>query len=368
MKLAFCIFKYHPFGGLQRDFLRIAKACVTRGHSVTVFVSEWRGDQPDFLTVQLLKPHGASNHVKTQHFSELVRAQSKVFDCVIGFNRMPYLDVFFAGESCYEAGARKKKPWWFFWTKRYKTYKAMEEGVYGADSQTSALLLSPSEKALILQYYPKADSRLHFLPPGIEAGRMPLQHWGAIRNRLRESLQCKPFLLLMVGSNFKRKGVDRAIRALASLPEALKARTQLTIIGDGDSEKAAALAKQLGVLDGCNFLGTKDNAPEYLLAADILLHTAREETAGMVILEAIAAHLPMIVTGACGYAYLTESSGAGEVLAEPFEQSALNNTLEIMLHNDLSPYKKALASYTQSHDLFGLEAAVVDFIETQGRQ
>ena len=43
MKLAFCLFKYFPYGGLQRDFVRIARACIERGHTVEAFCLAWQG-------------------------------------------------------------------------------------------------------------------------------------------------------------------------------------------------------------------------------------------------------------------------------------------------------------------------------------
>ena len=46
MQLAFCLYKYFPFGGLQRDFLRIALACQARGNAIRVYVLEWEGDIP----------------------------------------------------------------------------------------------------------------------------------------------------------------------------------------------------------------------------------------------------------------------------------------------------------------------------------
>ena len=46
MKLAFCLYKYFPFGGLQRDFLRIALACQARGHTIRVYTLDWEGDVP----------------------------------------------------------------------------------------------------------------------------------------------------------------------------------------------------------------------------------------------------------------------------------------------------------------------------------
>jgi UDP-glucose:(heptosyl)LPS alpha-1,3-glucosyltransferase len=363
MKLACCIFIYYPFGGLQRDFLRIAKAFAARGHSVTVFTSGWEGERPEQLAIQLIEVSAYGNPQRMRAFSEKLQPLVKGFDSVLGFNRMPGLDFFFAGESCYVAGIDRKKSRWFKWTSRYKIYKALEAGVYGVGSHTQALLLSPSERELILQYYPQAKNRLHLLPPGIEANRIPLENQAFIRESLRAQLGIQGFMLLMIGSDFRRKGVDRAIQAVASLPEHLKHQMQLVVIGHGDKKPYLRLAISLGVEQQIKFLGTCTNAPEYLLAADLLLHPAKEEAAGMVLVEALVAGLPMIVTASCGYAYLVKDAQAGRLLSAPFSQADFNQQLAACLQEDLRRYRQHIADYRASHDLRGLEQAVVNIIE-----
>ena len=37
MRFALAIFKYFPFGGIQRDLLKVARECRARGHEVCVF-------------------------------------------------------------------------------------------------------------------------------------------------------------------------------------------------------------------------------------------------------------------------------------------------------------------------------------------
>ncbi len=61
MQLAFCLYKYFPFGGLQRDFLRIALACQARGHAIRVYVLEWNGDIPAGFDVVLVPVRAMSN-------------------------------------------------------------------------------------------------------------------------------------------------------------------------------------------------------------------------------------------------------------------------------------------------------------------
>jgi UDP-glucose:(heptosyl)LPS alpha-1,3-glucosyltransferase len=46
MKLGFLLFDYFPYGGLQRDCLKIARLCAQRGHDVTLFTRTWQGERP----------------------------------------------------------------------------------------------------------------------------------------------------------------------------------------------------------------------------------------------------------------------------------------------------------------------------------
>ena len=70
MQLAFCLYKYFPFGGLQRDFLRIAHACVARGHAVRVYALEWEGEQPDGLEIVLLPARALTNPARYRLFND----------------------------------------------------------------------------------------------------------------------------------------------------------------------------------------------------------------------------------------------------------------------------------------------------------
>ena len=72
LKLAFCLFAYRPFGGLQRDFFRIAQACAARGHVIDVFTMEWQGDIPDNFNVHVLPVRRLRNHARSKRFAELV--------------------------------------------------------------------------------------------------------------------------------------------------------------------------------------------------------------------------------------------------------------------------------------------------------
>ena len=110
MRLAFTLFKYFPFGGLQRDCLEIAQTCRRQGHDVTLFTREWTGPLPNDLHVHLVPTHGLTNHGRNTSFVKYVLPALKreAFDAVIGFNKMPGLDLYFAGDSCYAERSRRR--------------------------------------------------------------------------------------------------------------------------------------------------------------------------------------------------------------------------------------------------------------------
>ena len=72
MQLAFCLYKYFPFGGLQRDFLRIALACQARGHTIRVYVLEWTGEIPNGFEVIIVPVSAFSNVTRYARFSHWV--------------------------------------------------------------------------------------------------------------------------------------------------------------------------------------------------------------------------------------------------------------------------------------------------------
>jgi len=131
---------------------------------------------------------------------------------------------------------------------------------------------------------------------------------------------------LLVGAQAQVKGLDRALAALQSAPD-----TTLLVAGMApDSSEAAQAARTLARKadrDRVRFLGFREDIPELMAAADVLVHPSRLDVTGQVILEAIVNGLPSVVTGLCGFAEHVKKSGAGIVLPEPFSQTELRAAL-----------------------------------------
>jgi UDP-glucose:(heptosyl)LPS alpha-1,3-glucosyltransferase len=370
--LAFCLFKYFPHGGLERDMLRIALACRSRGYTVDVYTSSWEGSAPESLRLHIHRPRALTNHgcVKQYHAWVTRQLAENPAACVVGFNKMPGLDIYYAADGCYKAKAPQQHGRLYRLWPRYRLYQAFEEAVFGPNSKTHVLMISKIQETLYVQHYGTADDRIHRLPPNVARDRMASPEAPEIRSAFRQTLGLGEGdkLLLQVGSGFRTKGLDRSIRALASLPRTLLASTQLGVVGSGNQRPYARLARRLGVADHVVFLGPRDDVPRILVSADLLVHPAYYENTGTVLLEALASGLPVVASGVCGYAHYIEQAQAGWVIPEPFDQDLFNRTVrEALERHDLSDVGRRGAQFARRQDLYGMVDAAVEVIEAIAR-
>jgi len=369
LKLAFCLFKYFPYGGLQRDLIHIAEACRKRGHSIHVFAMSWEGDVPQGFEVTLMPVRGWTNHRRCYNFAEKVTKYLKKdsHDFVIGFNKMKGLDAYYAADSCYQARSKEEKNFLYRLGGRYKTYAGLEKAVFEPSSNTSILLISAKEKAKYIRYYGTADDRFHELPPGIPRDRVISDDAGEIRKSTRSELGIKDdgILLLMVASSFKTKGLDRALLALAGLPESLRQQTKLVVIGHGKPKPFESIAKRLNIAGSLVFLGGRDDVPRFMKASDLLVHPAYSENAGTVLIEAMAAGLPVLATDICGYALHILNAGAGLLIPSPYKQTTFNALLRQMITSpERETWKSMGIDYVNRNDFFSRPEKAADIIES----
>lgn len=368
MKLCFLIYKYFPYGGQQRDFLRLATTSVARGHTVKVFTLRWQGDVPKGIDLTLV-PVKASSRLKLyQRFSEWTEKAiaEEGFDAVIGFNKMPNLNIYFAADSCFREKAETQRGAYYKFTPRYKHFLSNEEAVFGDNCGTQILVLSPLQRDAYQKYYPQCENRMHLLPAGMAEDRKVESRDLATRQSLRNELGIsdEEIFVLQVGSGFKIKGVDRALRSIASLPEARRLKVRYVLVGQGKPNRFLRLAKKLGLEQQVSVLPGRDDIPRFFAGADLLLHPAYQESAGYVLLEAAIAGLPVLTTASCGYAFHIEQAKVGEVCAEPFQQSELDSRLLSMLEElPTANWSSNGIAYGANPDLYCMSDRAVDLIE-----
>lgn len=362
MKLLFCLFHYFPYGGLQRDCARVAQACIAAGDEVHIITQSWQGPQILGAIVHCFPMPGWTNHRKSERFSNFLLSYIKThhYDGVVGFDKMPGLDIYY-GAGSYRPKARGLKGL----LRRDGVHMRLQAGVFSAQEKTHILLLNPAQQTILQQQYGTQAQRMHLLPPGIDPGRRVARLALEKRAQLRQENGVNPDdkILLFLGTSFRNKGLDRALAALASLPDTLKKTTQLWIAGKDKLFRYQFYIKRNHLTPHIKFLGASDHVPELLMQVDLLLHPAYLELTGTVILEALVAGVPVLTTAACGFAYYVEGSNAGKVIQEPFSQAQLNTALLEMLSDDaLKKYKERAFHFSETQDVYRMPEVAVETI------
>ncbi len=359
-RLAFVVSCYFPYGGLQRDLRRIALRCLAQGHEVHVFTGGWQGERPAELGIHDLNTRALTNHGRNDRLARsLKRAVSRQrFDCVVGFTKIPGLDIYYAADPCFVARLDQRKGPLQRLLPRYRALRRQESAVFGRGGVTEILLIAHGERDKFIRHYGTEPDRFRLLPPGIDRkGLLAKRPTAAETESLRAGLGLADdgLLVLAVGSGFRTKGVARMLHALHALPAPLLARVRLAVIGRGRTRPFTRLAESLGVADRTDFLGPREDVARFYFSADLLLHPAISENTGTVLLEAMTCGLPVLATANCGFASHVETARAGLICPEPFEQVTLNGLLaETLSSPERAAWRRNGPAYCERTDVEGL--------------
>ncbi|HEY5057718.1 MAG TPA: glycosyltransferase family 4 protein [Gaiellaceae bacterium] len=126
-------------------------------------------------------------------------------------------------------------------------------------------------------------------------------------------------VLLGVARLTPQKGIDVAVRALATLPD----DTVLVVLGEGpERARLELLARELGVARRVVLPGRVPDVAAWLRRATVLVHPARWEGFGLGVLEAMLAGLPVVASDVSSLPELVVDGVTG-ILVRPDDPSAL---------------------------------------------
>ncbi|MDR7505924.1 MAG: glycosyltransferase family 4 protein [Armatimonadota bacterium] len=126
-------------------------------------------------------------------------------------------------------------------------------------------------------------------------------------------------VLLLVGNDAVKKGVDTAVRALASLPPDVV----LAVAGRVDADLVKRWSREAGVADRVRLWPHNPEVLDYYAAADVFIAPSREDAFHLPAMEALACGLPDVVSAKTGAAELMEDGRHALVLRDPEDSSAL---------------------------------------------
>ena len=227
---------------------------------------------------------------------------------------------------------------------RLITYVLMEGARFKISPDRRTVSTSDNLRIECEQAYPHNIGRIPVITPGTH---LNLQTMNKLAARKTLNLPPGEQLVLFVANDYAKKGLDTLLRAMVLVnPD-----TNLVVIGSpGAMPKYTLMAKKLRLDGRIHFLGSLNDLSAAYCAADCLAHPTLEDSFAMVVLEAMAHKLPVIVSSAkyCGISQLLAHGVDALLLQDPKDPKELAQFLSLALANS-----RNMESMTQA----GLEFA-----------
>ncbi len=173
-------------------------------------------------------------------------------------------------------------------------------------------------------HYGTDPQRIVLTLNGVATGRQVDPNEGkALRSQIADATQKDPVVFLFAAHNFRLKGLDRLIRALA----VTESPACLAVVGAGKTDGPRQLAQRLGVGNRVAFLGPLKQVQNAVAAADVGILPTFYDPSSRFILEVLAAGKPVVTTRFNGAVDHFKNGRHGIVVDSPDDIRALADAI-----------------------------------------
>ncbi len=304
MRIALIIEKFAPAGGAERQASYLARGLVARGHEVHVFARQI--DAPAPLVPHVVSAEGFFPH---RAFADRVREMiaKESFDIVHSFTRTACQDLLRLGGGTHREYLDRTDPaysplgrLWRRCRPKERVELALEREGFADRASRRIVAVSHRVKEEVVRHYGVPPGKIEVIHNGVDSGEFKpnAEARRLIRNQL--GIEESDYLLLFVGTGFRRKGLESAIAAVDRVPSA-----KLVVAGEG---RATAHPRVLR-------LGRRTDVAHLYAAADAFIFPTLYDPFPNVCLEAMASGLPIIVSRVAGVSEIVD--GDSIVVEDP---------------------------------------------------
>lgn len=323
LKIAVLIRNFVSTGGAERYAVEITRRLAVT-HEVHVFAQEWSWHGKEDITFHkiprfLTKPSWL-NQILFSHFCK--KAVGDAFDIIHSHERVTRFDILTIHCPCFRSFITDEKR---LWKKIYirgtaalsplkLAYLWLEKKQFTYDKKRLLIAVSENVMKNVRMNYPLPRESFRIAYPGVDSNLAlrGSRHTG--RGLLREKLGIAPddLVVLFVGTEFKRKGLDALLKGFAAITDS---SLKLVIAGGGGGKKAeyVRLAKNLGLENKTIFLGLVKDVENIYAASDIYILPTLSDPSPMAPIEAMACGLAAVMSSE-RYAGTAEHIKHGEAL------------------------------------------------------
>ena len=326
----------YRFGGAERYAAAIAEE-LSDTYEVHVFAQDIEHHHPGITYHPVSRPFNKPRWLNQLWFAlQTWRLTRHGFDVVHSHENTWHGDLQTVHVRPFRVGlfhglspARRALRWLSLFTSpRLITYWWLEAARLSVKPGRRIVATSDQVKRDTLMGYPHTASMLEVIPPGVN---MPAERLTTTPTRAQLQLPLDVPLALFVGNDFDKKGLSALLQALALTPG-----LHVAVVGQGRHlQRYREQIATLGLADRVHLLGSLSDVTPAYAAADWLVHPTTEDTYAMVVLEAMASGLPVIVSSArfCGIAAELTHTVNALILDDPRDEKQLSERLLSLLED-----------------------------------
>jgi UDP-glucose:(heptosyl)LPS alpha-1,3-glucosyltransferase len=338
MKIAVMIRKYGFIGGAESFAYELTERLAARKDlEMHVFANQYRKENASvtFHKIPIIPFPRFLRPISFAYFAGK-KIVEKDFDLVHSHDWIFEMDLFTMHGGLHEPWIKevRRRPMSLF----DRSMAKVEEKGVNASRLKLILPVSSLLKEELLRFYNIPESKIRVIHPGISTARFSALDPERSRHevRRRHGLSMRDLVVLFVGMNFEVKRLNLVLKAVADLSVRRNdnSNLKLLVVGKGKKEPYMKLARDLGIVNQVVFAGVTQKVEEYYMASDIFAMPSRNDSFGMVVLEAMMAGLPAIITGRVGAKDLIESGNQGFVLSDDPSVSDVSEKLSFLLNKE----------------------------------
>jgi len=318
MKIAVVINRYGLIGGAERFVFELTERLARLdGFQVHVLTNKWQngGASITFHKIPIVRFPRWFRPVSFAYFAKRV-IQAETFDIVHSHERILEMNLFSFNGLPHETWIKETK------RKHLSLFDRTTAWIERKGIQNKAfhtiLPVSTLVKEELLKLYDIPESKICVVHPGVSIDRFSNLDKAVCRKeiRTRHGMSETDVVVLFVGMNFEIKRLELVLKSVADMVKKGNKSIKLLVVGKGDKTGYSSMARDLGINEKVIFAGVREDVEKYYMAGDIFAMPSLFESFGLAVLEAMAAGLPVIISGKVGARDIVHSASSGLILPE----------------------------------------------------
>lgn len=222
------------------------------------------------------------------------------------------------------------------------------------------IAVSSLTKDIFLRECSIEPNKIAVIHPGVDIREYERHNQEMARAGIRRELGISPSepVLLFASMNYEIKGLDAVLFALAKL-KTKKENFKLVVAGRGNIKKYEKIAREAEIADSVIFTGEvkKEKLIQLYLAGDLYIMLSKFDTFGMVVLEAMAAGLPAIISDKVGAKDLVNEGKNGFIIKKPSDSGDVAAKIALLLNENTRRQMAEAARETAESNTWDMVAA-----------